>query len=432
MIRFDKVAKTFKRARVLDGIDLDIGLGERVALIGSNGAGKTTLIRCLLGEYTHEGRVTVDGCEPRQERDRVLAEIGFVPQLPPPLKMPVGQLIGFAAGLCDTDPQGIIALARRLGLDIAPIMDRQFVRLSGGMKQKLLIAIALGRNARVLVMDEPAANLDPEARKIFFELLAERAESATMLISSHRLNEVSSLVNRVIELDLGRVVLDDRVADDVSLTGMLDCRISVNARAGLAGPPAEVRRPGDGLNGGAARSRPAAFPGMTSPRCADQQSQVTEIDPDGGRRFLAAGFALHLWPLRSPLRQSDRPEGMPIKWDRDTCVRCNMVISDRRFAAEMRGGPKNTVFKFDDIGCAMFWLRDKAKDYAWITAAETRLWVADVGSKGNEVTWLEARAASYLGNRTSPMGYNFGATAHPQPGSVDFQTMRVHILAKGK
>jgi ABC-2 type transport system ATP-binding protein len=227
MIRFDKVSKTFKRARVLDGIDLDIGLGERVALIGSNGAGKTTLIRCLLGEYTHDGIVTIDGLQPRRERDRVLADIGFVPQLPPPLKMPVGQLIGFAAGLCGTDPQRILDLAGRLGLDTAPIMDRQFVRLSGGMKQKLLIAIALGRAARVLVMDEPAANLDPEARKIFFELLAERADSATMLISSHRLNEVSALVNRVVELDMGRVVLDDRVADDVSLTGMLDCRISV-------------------------------------------------------------------------------------------------------------------------------------------------------------------------------------------------------------
>jgi ABC-2 type transport system ATP-binding protein len=227
MIRFEKVAKTFKRARVLDGIDLEIGLGERVALIGSNGAGKTTLIRCLLGEYTHEGQVTIDGQAPREARTKVLADIGFVPQLPPPLKMPVGQLIGFAAGLCGTDPQRILDLAGRLGLETAPIMDRQFVRLSGGMKQKLLIAIALGREARVLVMDEPAANLDPEARKIFFELLAERADKATMLISSHRLNEVSSLVNRVVELDLGRVVLDDRVADDVSLTGMLDCRISV-------------------------------------------------------------------------------------------------------------------------------------------------------------------------------------------------------------
>jgi ABC-2 type transport system ATP-binding protein len=227
MIKFENVAKSFRRARVLDGINLDIGLGERVALIGSNGAGKTTLIRCLLGEYTHDGSVAIDGRSPRRDRTAVLGSIGFVPQLPPPLKMPVGQLIAFAAGLCGTDPQRILDLAASLGLETGSIMDRQFVRLSGGMKQKLLISIALGRNARVLVMDEPAANLDPEARKIFFELLAERAENATMLISSHRLNEVSALVNRVVELDMGKVVLDDRVADDVSLTGRLHCRIAV-------------------------------------------------------------------------------------------------------------------------------------------------------------------------------------------------------------
>jgi ABC-2 type transport system ATP-binding protein len=227
MIKFQNVAKTFRRVRVLDGIDLEIGLGERVALIGSNGAGKTTLIRCLLGEYTHDGSVTIEGVSPRRDRTAVLGKIGFVPQLPPPLKMPVGQLIDFAASLCGSDPQRIFDLAKRLGLDVDAVLSRQFVRLSGGMKQKLLIAIALGRDAKVLVLDEPAANLDPEARKIFFELLAERAESATMLISSHRLNEVSTLVNRVVELDMGKVVLDDRVADDVSLSGRLDCRISV-------------------------------------------------------------------------------------------------------------------------------------------------------------------------------------------------------------
>jgi ABC-2 type transport system ATP-binding protein len=212
---------------VLDGISLDIGLGERVALIGSNGAGKTTLIRCLLGEYRHDGEVTVNGLDPRTNRTTVLGNIGFVPQLPPPLKMPVGQLVDFSASLCGTDPRRIHGIAERLGLDVDDILSRQFVRLSGGMKQKLLIAIALGRDARVLVMDEPAANLDPEARKIFFDLLAERQHDATMLISSHRLDEVSSLVNRVIEMDTGKVVLDDKVADDVSLSGTLACRIVV-------------------------------------------------------------------------------------------------------------------------------------------------------------------------------------------------------------
>ncbi len=227
MIRFQNVVKNFRRARVLDGISLDIELGERVALIGSNGAGKTTLIRCLLGEYTHDGTVTIDGLDPRGNRTAVLGTIGFVPQLPPPLKMPVGQLIDFSAALCGTDPQRIHDIARRLGLEVEGIVSRQFVRLSGGMKQKLLIAVALGRDARVLVLDEPAANLDPAARKIFFDLLAERQYDATMLISSHRLDEVSSLVNRVIEMDMGKVVLDDRVADDVSLSDTLACRIVI-------------------------------------------------------------------------------------------------------------------------------------------------------------------------------------------------------------
>ncbi len=227
MIAFRNVSKTFKRNRVLDGVRLDIALGERVALIGSNGAGKTTLIRCLLGEYTHEGEVAIDGQPPRTHRTEVLAKVGFVPQLPPPLKMPVGQLIGFAAALCGSDEQRIAAIALRLGLDVERVRSQPFVKLSGGQKQKILIAIALGRDAKLLIMDEPAANLDPEARKIFFELLAERQDSATMLISSHRLNEVASLVNRVVELDMGKVVLDDRVADDVSLAGLLDCRIRV-------------------------------------------------------------------------------------------------------------------------------------------------------------------------------------------------------------
>jgi ABC-2 type transport system ATP-binding protein len=227
MIQFQNVVKNFRRVRVLDGISLDIELGERVALIGSNGAGKTTLIRCLLGEYTHHGTVTIDGLDPRGNRTAVLGAIGFVPQLPPPLKMPVGQLIDFSAALCGTDPQRIHGIARRLGLEVEGILSRQFVRLSGGMKQKLLIAIALGREAKVLVMDEPAANLDPEARKIFFDLLAERQNDATMLISSHRLDEVSSLVNRVVEMDMGKVVLDDKVADDVSLSDTLTCRIVI-------------------------------------------------------------------------------------------------------------------------------------------------------------------------------------------------------------
>jgi hypothetical protein len=154
------------------------------------------------------------------------------------------------------------------------------------------------------------------------------------------------------------------------------------------------------------------------------------------RRFLAMGIALT--PIAAALsacgKKGDWPEGMvEIKWDRDTCVRCNMVISDRRFAAEMRGGDKNTVFKFDDIGCLVFWLRDKAANYPWIVEPATRMWVADYNSKNRDsMVWLDPRKAQYMGGRVSPMGYNYAATPYPQPGSVDFATMREHVLALGK
>jgi ABC-2 type transport system ATP-binding protein len=227
MIRFEKVVKRFGRQDVLKSLDLVVERGHRVALVGSNGAGKTTLIRCLLGEYRYGGSITVDGLDPRTNRPEVLSRVGFVPQLPPPLKMPVGQLVHFAAGVCGADPKRMLEVASQLGLEAERFRRQPFVKLSGGQKQKLLIAVALGRDSELLVLDEPAANLDPEARRIFFQLLAEKQHSAAMLISSHRLDEVAALVNRVIELDQGRVVLDDRVADLVDLASRLRCSVGL-------------------------------------------------------------------------------------------------------------------------------------------------------------------------------------------------------------
>ncbi len=227
MIECRNLGKTFRRTEVLSGVNLEIKLGDRVALVGSNGAGKTTLIRCLLGEYTHSGQVTVGGADPRVDRTGVLGRIGFVPQLPPPLKLTVGRLIQFTATICDGDPQRMIAVITQLGLDVPLIKNRPFAKLSGGEKQKLLIGIALGRDTDLLIMDEPAANLDPAARQVFFGLLAEREHGGAMIISSHRLDEVASLVNRVVEMDRGQIVLDDHVDDRIEMTSVLECEVVI-------------------------------------------------------------------------------------------------------------------------------------------------------------------------------------------------------------
>ena len=129
------------------------------------------------------------------------------------------------------------------------------------------------------------------------------------------------------------------------------------------------------------------------------------------RQFLAAS-AFILGPLSACGKKGNWPEGMAeIKWDRDTCVRCSMVISDPRFAAEMRGGEKNTVFKFDDICCLVFWLRDKAAQFPWMAAAGTRMWVADAA----DITPPGSTPRGYLGGRLSPMDYNFAAARDASP-----------------
>ena len=209
-IQFIDLVKQFGKETILNQFSLEIKEKDRVALIGSNGAGKTTLIRCLLGEYIYSGQVLVDGVAPRQDRMNVLKNISFVPQLPPPLRMPVRDLIKFSAKICTIDADAIIQCGEKLGLDFSVINKRPFVKLSGGQKQKILIAIAMARPVKTMIFDEPTANLDPKARAVFFDMMSERLDR-TMIISSHRLEEVASLVNRVVEMDQGRLVLDDRV-----------------------------------------------------------------------------------------------------------------------------------------------------------------------------------------------------------------------------
>lgn len=115
-------------------------------------------------------------------------------------------------------------------------------------------------------------------------------------------------------------------------------------------------------------------------------------------------------------------EGMtPIKWDRDVCQRCKMIISEPRFAVEIKGGPKKTVFKFDDIGCAATWWLEKQAEYPWMTDVSTGFWVGDYRGKGKK--WLNALTAHYQAGRTSPSGYNYAAFAEPQTDTISYAAM---------
>ncbi|OYT17393.1 MAG: ABC transporter ATP-binding protein [Bacteroidetes bacterium 4572_77] len=207
--------KSFKDQVVVSNLSVELFQGERISLSGPNGAGKTTFIRCILGQYVYDGVLEVMGGDPRTQHEDIMKHIGFVPQIPPPLKMTVKEMLVFFSKLTGTSQDVFVKIIMDLGLQINQHLHKPFLKLSGGMKQKLLIGFALGRNPKILLMDEPAANLDPEARKVFFKYLEGFNKDSLMILCSHRMSEISSLVNREIEMDLGEIVVD-RKAEQVN------------------------------------------------------------------------------------------------------------------------------------------------------------------------------------------------------------------------
>jgi ABC-2 type transport system ATP-binding protein len=221
MIRVLHVSKSFGAVRALDDVCLRVEPGERVGFVGSNGSGKTTLIRAILGLVRVEGLVTVGGVDVAAEPELALRSVAYIPQVAPPIEAPVREVVRAVAALRRIDPTRVHDRAARLGLELREAEGTRFRDLSGGMKQKLLAALALAAETQVLVCDEPTANLDRAARAAFFEQAAERRRDAVTILCSHRAEEIERLVDRVVEMDSGRIVGDepafalatDRLAD---------------------------------------------------------------------------------------------------------------------------------------------------------------------------------------------------------------------------
>ncbi len=136
-------------------------------------------------------------------------------------------------------------------------------------------------------------------------------------------------------------------------------------------------------------------------------------------------FAVLFIVLAAACSEEGATGPVDIVWDRDMCELCKMVISDARFVAQVRGGPKRKVYKFDDLGCAVNWLNGQT----WAGESATEIWVAERRSTREAVIWLDARSANYVSEPLTPMGYGFGAQVEPVPGAVTFEQMTSRILA---
>ncbi|MDJ0767769.1 MAG: ATP-binding cassette domain-containing protein [Ilumatobacter sp.] len=212
-VHLDAITRTFGKRTVLAGLDL-MAQGGQLAVLGPNGAGKTTLLRCLatvLG--VNHGSVRVDGLDPGHEREHreIRRRLGYLPQD-----------VGFARGTRVFDALDHLAVLkehreertrRRMVFDV---LDRVGLRdragdkteeLSGGMQRRLGLAGALLGAPTLLVLDEPAAGLDPDERLRLREILGERRHDMTIVISTH-LTDEAAMCDRVVVLDEGAIRFD--------------------------------------------------------------------------------------------------------------------------------------------------------------------------------------------------------------------------------
>lgn len=220
MIHVEGLTKNFGRHRAVDNVSLAIAPGESVALWGSNGAGKTTIIRCVLGLLPFRGRVEVGGFDVRRRGKRARSLVGYVPQeLGFYDDLRVSDAVLFFARLKGVRVNGPEAVLAHVGL--AGSERKRIRELSGGMKQRLALAIALLGDPPVLVLDEVTASLDACGRAEFVGLLSRLAGGGrAMLFASHRVEEVTTIATRVLMLEKGRIVGECPAADFVGRLGM--------------------------------------------------------------------------------------------------------------------------------------------------------------------------------------------------------------------
>jgi ABC-2 type transport system ATP-binding protein len=204
VIRTENLVKKFRRVEALNGLNLEVPPGAIYALVGPNGAGKTTAIKILMNIFgATSGHAEVLGMDTKQIAGKALTSIGYVSenqQLPDWMRVDA-----FFAYLRPFYPSWDRDLENQLVRQLALPLDRKLSELSRGMRMKATLASSLAYRPRLVVLDEPFSGLDPLVRDELIEGMLERAEEATIFISSHDLAEIENLASHVGYLEQGRL-----------------------------------------------------------------------------------------------------------------------------------------------------------------------------------------------------------------------------------
>lgn len=212
VLSLENVTKVYGTKVVLDCLDLSIPVGSVVGLLGKNGAGKTTLIKCALGLLKPQsGELSVFGESAWDLSAQVKARLGYVAQVPELYAwMKMRQIIAYTASFY---PRWNYSKVDRLTKEWELPLEDRVGPLSVGTKQKLAILLAIGHEPDLLVLDEPAASLDPAARREFLAAVLQIADSGrrTVLFSTHITSDLERVADRVAILKDGKIICHEEL-----------------------------------------------------------------------------------------------------------------------------------------------------------------------------------------------------------------------------
>lgn len=226
ILEVEGLTKRYRHALVVDGLSFSIAGGEILGLLGANGAGKTTTIAMLLGLVTPTGgKIRIFGLNPERHRRRVLERMNFSsPYVALPHRLTVAENLGIYADLYGVKDKKKCLASVCEDLDITGLLKRRYGELSSGQKTRVAMAKALLNEPDLLLLDEPTASLDPDvAEKMRGCLLSYRdRKGAATLISSHNMQEVERICDRLIILKQGKKIAEGRLQEVISRYGRKD------------------------------------------------------------------------------------------------------------------------------------------------------------------------------------------------------------------
>ncbi|MEE4193552.1 MAG: ABC transporter ATP-binding protein [Halieaceae bacterium] len=215
MINVKNLARAYGDFLAVDGVSFDIPDGEIVGLLGHNGAGKTTIMKMLSGYLEPSaGSIVIDDIDLAEDPGAVQARLGYLPEnLPVYPDMTVADYLDYAAVLKGLEGEGLQQAIRRAVRDTelqGKLLD-PINTLSRGYRQRVGVAQALLGSPRVLILDEPTNGLDPTQTQHMRELIQTLAQQATVILSTHIMQEVDAICDRVLILNAGKLVVDQRL-----------------------------------------------------------------------------------------------------------------------------------------------------------------------------------------------------------------------------